>query len=70
MTCRSNYYLGNANHNQINTIFLRICEFLQEVHQVILKNNTTSNGLDKKGSSILIDRKSGKNIPGVEINFC
>jgi hypothetical protein len=51
-------------------IFLGIYEFLQKVHQVILKSNTTFDRLDKEGSSILIDRSSGPGVPGAKIGFC
>jgi hypothetical protein len=42
---------------------------LQEIYQVIFKDNIISNGLNKERSSILIDRKNKKNIPGAKISF-
>jgi hypothetical protein len=64
-----NYYLGNTSYNQINIIFLGIYEFLQEVYQVILKNNITSNRLDKEKSSILVNGRNRKSILGAKTSF-
>ena len=42
---------------------------MQEVYQVIFKINIISNRLDKKGSSILINKKSRKSILRIKTNF-